>query len=142
MPILGFINNVLRSDPEAPQKYGALNMTVSLAPFIMRYPDVKDGMEQFLMQHVLPCFGAPEPYLRAVACEVLSAVEKVGVKWSNEQVCGTMRYAMGTHRLTFPQNLLHHFTAVAAAMSDDELPVKVHAILALTQMIIVHESSP
>jgi len=27
-------------------------------------------------------------------------------------------------------------------MSHDELPVKVHAILALTQMIIVHESSP
>jgi hypothetical protein len=26
-------------------------------------------------------------------------------------------------------------------MSDDELPVKVHSILALTQMIIVHESS-
>jgi len=92
MPILGFINNVLRSSPEAPQKYGALNMTVSLAPFIMRYPDVKDGMEQFLVQHVLPCFSAPEPYLRAVACEVLSAVEKVGVKWTNEQVRGTIRY--------------------------------------------------
>jgi len=27
-------------------------------------------------------------------------------------------------------------------MSDDELPVKVHSILALTQMIVVHESSP
>ena len=61
-------------------------MTVSLAPFIMRHPDVKDGMEQFLMEHVLPCFGAPEPYLRAVACEVLCAVEKVGVKWTGEQV--------------------------------------------------------
>lgn len=92
MPILGFINNVLRSNPEAPQKYGALSMTVSLAPFIMRYPDVKDGMEQFLVQHVLSCFNAPEPYLRAVACEVLCAVEKVGVKWSNEQVRGTMHY--------------------------------------------------
>lgn len=85
-PILTFINNVLRSNPEAPRKYGALNMTVSLAPFIMRHPDVKDGMEQFLMEHVLPCFGAPEPYLRAVACEVLCAVEKVGVKWTGEQV--------------------------------------------------------
>ena len=87
MSILGFINNVLRSNPEASQKYGALNMTVSLAPFIMRHPEVKDGMEQFLMQHVLPCFNDPEPYLRAVACEVLCAVEKIGVKWSNEQVC-------------------------------------------------------
>jgi len=90
MPILSFINNVLRSNPKAPQKYGALNMTVALAPFIMRHPEVKDGMEQFLVQHALPCFGAPEPYLRAVACEVLCAVEKVGVKWSNEQVRETI----------------------------------------------------
>jgi len=92
MPILTFINNVLRSNPEAPQKYGALNMTVGLAPFIMRHPEVKDGMEQFLAQHVLPSFTAPEPYLRAVACEVLSAVEKVGVKWSNEQVRRVIRH--------------------------------------------------
>ena len=49
---------------------------------------------------------------------------------------------MGNRQLIPSQNLLHHFTAVAAAMSDDELPVKVHSILALTQMIIVHESSP
>jgi hypothetical protein len=89
-PILTIINNVLRSNPEPSRKYGALNMTVSLAPFIMRHPDVKDGMEQFLMEHVLPCFGSPEPYLRAVACEVLCAVEKVGVKWSDEQVCRAM----------------------------------------------------
>jgi hypothetical protein len=88
IPILAFINNVLRSNPEPAQKYGALNMTVSLAPFIMRHPDVKDEMEQFLIQNVSPCFGAPEPYLRAVACEVLCAVEKVGVKWTNEQVRG------------------------------------------------------
>ena len=91
MPILTFINEVLRSNPAPPQKYGALNMTVSLAPFIMRHPEVKDSMEQFLMTHVFPCFSAPEPYLRAVACEVLCAVEKVGVKWTNEQVRGTIR---------------------------------------------------
>lgn len=90
MPILDIVHKVLRSNPEPPQKYGALNMTVCLAPFIMRHPDVKDNMEQFLMQHVLPCFGAPEPYLRAVACEVLCAVERVGVKWTNEQVCRTV----------------------------------------------------
>jgi len=92
MPTLTFINNVLSSNPKAPQKYGALNMTVSLAPFIMRHPDVKDSMEQFLVRHVLPCFSAPEPYLHAVACEVLCAVEKVGVKWSNEQVRRATHY--------------------------------------------------
>ena len=96
VPILTFINHVLRSNPDAPQKYGALNMTVALSPFIMRHPDFKDGMEQFLVQHALPCFGAPEPYLRAVACEVLCAVEKVGVKWSNEQVRGTVHHTSRT----------------------------------------------
>jgi importin-7 len=139
MPILTIINNVLQSNPKSPQKYGALNMTVSLAPFIMRHPDVKDNMEQFLMQHVLPCFSAPEPYLRAVACEVLCAVERVGVKWTDDQVCRTTRH--GELSANPLQNLRHHFTAVAAAMSDEELPVKVHSILALTQMITAHESS-
>ena len=108
MPVLSFINNVLRSNPKAPQKYGALNMTVALSPFIMRHPDVKDGMEQFLVQHVLPCFGAPEPYLRAVACEVLCAVEKVGVKWSNEEVCGAIHYisqSVNPLRRTFASTL-------------------------------------
>ena len=92
MPILTFINNVLRSNPEAPKKYGALSMTVTLAPFIMRHPEVRDSMEQFLVQHVLPCFNAPEPYLRAVACESVNSFEKVGVKWSNEQVRGTIHW--------------------------------------------------
>ena len=39
------------------------------------------------------------------------------------------------------QNLHHNFTAVVAAMADNELPVKVHSNLALTQMITIHESS-
>lgn len=121
MPVIAIINNVLRSNPKAPQKYGALNMTVSLAPFIMRHPDVKDGMEQFLVENVLPCFSAPEPYLHAVACEVICAVEKVGVDWKSEQ------------------NLHSHFTALGGAMAHEELPVKVHATLALTQMIVLHE---
>ena len=51
------------------------------------------------------------------------------------------RLAASSCRLIGLQNLHLHFTAVAAAMSDEELPVKVHAILALTQMIIIHESS-
>ena len=52
--------------PAAPQRYGALNMTAALGPFIMRHPEVKGNMEQFLLQHVLPEFAAPEPYMRAV----------------------------------------------------------------------------
>lgn len=56
------------SKPAAPQRYGALNMTAALGPFIMRHPDVKGNMEQFMIQNVLPEFTATEPYMRAVVC--------------------------------------------------------------------------
>ncbi|KAI0632293.1 ARM repeat-containing protein [Trametes polyzona] len=117
LPVLAFINRVLQSKPDAPQRYGALNMTAALGPFIMRHPDVKGNMEQFLIQHVLPEFTATEPYMRAVACEVLGTVIKAGFKFSNEQ------------------HLHQHFTAVAAAIDDPELPVRVHACLALVEMV-------
>lgn len=41
-------------------------MTAALGPFIMRHPDVQGNMENFLVQHVLPEFSSPEPYLRAI----------------------------------------------------------------------------
>ncbi|GJE91719.1 ARM repeat-containing protein [Phanerochaete sordida] len=122
MPILGFINRVLGSKPPAPQRFGALNMTAALGHFIMRHPDVKNNMEQFLMEHVVGEFTAPEPYMRAIACEVLGTVEKSGLRWTNEQ------------------NLRSHFTALAACLDDPELPVRVHAALALTEMVTNHES--
>lgn len=50
----------------APQRFGALNMTAALGPFIMRHPLVKDSMEQFMLQHVFAEFTVPEPYLRAI----------------------------------------------------------------------------
>lgn len=48
------------------QKFGALNITSALGPFIMRHPEVKGNMEEFMMQHVLPEFTASEPYMRAI----------------------------------------------------------------------------
>lgn len=85
MPILGFINTVLRSyalslpilyilvltrpyprSAAPPQKFGALNMTAALGPWMMRHPDVKNNMEAFVMQFVTPEFGAQEAYLRAI----------------------------------------------------------------------------
>ena len=52
--------------PAAPQRFGALNMTAALGHFIMRHPDVKNSMEQFLVSHVLPEFTVQEPYMRAI----------------------------------------------------------------------------
>ena len=46
-------------------------MTAALGAFIMHHPDVKDSMEQFLMQHVLPEYTATEPYMRAIVSYTL-----------------------------------------------------------------------
>ncbi|KAG6854284.1 hypothetical protein C0991_008532 [Blastosporella zonata] len=122
MPILGFINTVLRSNSAPPQRFGALNMTAALAPWMMRHPDVKGNMEAFVLQFVTPEFSSPEPYLRAIACEVVGTVTKAGMTWSNEE------------------HLSANFRAVAAALDHPEVPVKVNAALAITELIVTHES--
>ncbi|KAJ7075775.1 armadillo-type protein [Mycena belliarum] len=122
MPILGFINSVLRSNAPTPQRFGALNMTAALGPWIMRHPDVSGNMEQFILQFVTPEFTSSEGYMRAIACEVVGTVTKEGLKWSSEE------------------HLNVHFRAVAAGLDDPEFPVRVQAALALTEMIILHDS--
>lgn len=50
------------------QKFGALNMTAALGPWIMRHPEVKNKMEQFMLQFVKPVLmdGNTEAYIRAI----------------------------------------------------------------------------
>ncbi|KAJ7069358.1 armadillo-type protein [Mycena amicta] len=122
MPILGFVNGVLRSNASPSQRFGALNMTAALGPWIMRHPDVAPSMEQFVLQFVTPEFTRPEGYLRAIACEVVGTVTKEGLTWSSEE------------------NLSVNFRAVATALDDPEFVVRVQAALALTELIIVHDS--
>jgi hypothetical protein len=43
-------------------------MMSALGPFIVRHPDVKGSIEQFMVQYVLPGFTSQEPYLRSVVC--------------------------------------------------------------------------
>ncbi|KAL4081168.1 armadillo-type protein [Scleroderma citrinum] len=124
-PMLTFIHSVLlrtNPRPSPPEVFGALNMTAVLGPFMMRHPDVKGGMEQFLLQHVFPAFTAGEPYLRSIACEVLGTVVKNGMQWTSSE------------------NLEAHSRAVAVALDDPELPVRVQAALALTKMAEVYDS--
>ena len=68
----GYSDSFLVRKPAAPQRFGALNMTAALGHLIMRHPDVKNSMEQFLVQHVLPEFSASEPYVRAIVGNDLS----------------------------------------------------------------------
>lgn len=41
-------------------------MTAALGPWMLAHPDVKNKMEQFVMQFVVPEYLSSEPYLRAV----------------------------------------------------------------------------
>ncbi|EKM79672.1 hypothetical protein AGABI1DRAFT_74786 [Agaricus bisporus var. burnettii JB137-S8] len=123
LPILGFINQVLGSNASPEQKFGALNMTAALGPWIMRHPEVKNKMEQFMLQFVKPVLmdGNTEAYIRAIALEILGTVTKAGLTWSNKQ------------------DLEDHYRVTFAALDHPELPVRVQAALALTEMVLVHE---
>ncbi|EJC98943.1 ARM repeat-containing protein [Fomitiporia mediterranea MF3/22] len=122
MPILQFINSVLESNAAPSQKFGALNMTAALGPFMMRHPQVRPNVEQFVVQHVFPEFNSSLAYMRSVAVEVIGTIEKNDMYWSNEA------------------NLVTASRAVAAALDDPELPVRVQAALSLTEMVTSHDS--
>jgi hypothetical protein len=78
------------------------------------------------------------------ACEVLGTVDKAGITWSNEEVRNHPsffnKYRVRLTLVIIIQNLNLHFRAVAAASDDPEFPVRVQAALALTEMVIAHES--
>ncbi|TDL17754.1 ARM repeat-containing protein [Rickenella mellea] len=122
MPILGFINSVLESNAAPPQKFGALTMTHALGAYIMRHSQVRPNIEQFIVRHVFPEFQSSHAYMRAVACDVIGTVEKNGMEWSNDE------------------NLATASRAVANALNDPELPVRVQAALALTELVTSHKS--
>lgn len=66
------LNVPCSSNAAPPQKFGALNIMAALGPFIMRHPEVKGSMEDFMMRHVLPEFTASEPYMRAIVSQCLA----------------------------------------------------------------------
>ncbi|THU92451.1 ARM repeat-containing protein [Dendrothele bispora CBS 962.96] len=123
MPILGFVNNILRNPTSPPhQRFGALNMTAALGPWIMKHPSVKGDMEEFCMRFVYPELVGREGWMKAIACEVIGTLTKSGMEWKNGE------------------NLNKTFHGVARALDDPEFPVRVQAALALTEMILIHET--
>ncbi|CAA7262814.1 unnamed protein product [Cyclocybe aegerita] len=122
LPILQFITSILRSHGPAEQRFGALNMTAALGRQIMLHPEAKNNMEQFMLQYVSPELESSEPFLRAIALEILGTLTKQGLVWSSEDI------------------LSKHFQATFRALDDPEFPVRVQAALALTEMIIASDS--
>ncbi|KAH7322034.1 ARM repeat-containing protein [Rhizoctonia solani] len=117
-PMLNFIQSILGNPASTPQnRFGAHRMTACLAGVIMEHPDAKGVMETYVVSHVLPEFRSEHAYLRAVACELVTALMR--------------------HRFEFTEetNLEQLSTQVVNAFDDPELPVRLHAALALTELI-------
>ncbi|KAJ7658554.1 hypothetical protein B0H14DRAFT_3540563 [Mycena olivaceomarginata] len=116
MPILGFIRR------PRPQRFGALNMTAALGPWIMRHPDVGGNTEQFLLQfcdaRVFERGGVYAGYCASAQSSAPSPKE--GLQWSSDEHLNV------TSR------------AVAAALDDPEFPVRAQA--ARTEMVLLHDS--
>ena len=64
-------------------------------------------------------------------------MEKTGFQWKSEDVRNTtFGYDAFSH---IAQAMRSHFTSLAACLEDAELPVRVQAALALTEMITQHD---
>lgn len=66
-------------------------------------------------------------------------MEKSGFQWKNENV-GRRPPSIIPLLTGCIQALRSHFTALVACLDDAELPVRVQAALALTEMVTQHES--
>ncbi|KAG9122758.1 hypothetical protein FRC07_000720 [Ceratobasidium sp. 392] len=117
-PMLNFINSVLGNPNSTPQsRFGAHRMTACLASVIMEHPEAKSVMENFVVTHILPEFESGHAYLRAVAYELVTALMRQNFEFSQSE------------------NLERLSRSVVHAIDDPELPVRLHAALALAELI-------
>lgn len=66
MPVLEFINRILRETPSPEDKYAALNMIVALSATIMHNDTVRSAMEEFLVNFVYPEFSSQFGFMREI----------------------------------------------------------------------------
>lgn len=126
MHILTFTNELLtkylETSPEqrnGKEKDGALNIVGCLSNEILEKQAVASMMEPFFVTHVFPEFDSPFPFLRARACNITQQFS--GFDFAGDENMSTL------------------YNKLLGCLKDNELPVKVHAALAL-QPLIRHES--
>ena len=119
-PTLQFITSVLNAYPEqatARQFDGALKMCISISSTMVNQEGVKDKLDAFLVQHVLPALKSPEPFLRLRACAAVQTFDQAGLKWTtNESLEMALRGVMD-------------------CIMDPELPVRVQAASAMGELV-------
>ncbi|XP_060875593.1 importin-7 isoform X2 [Metopolophium dirhodum] len=113
-----FIVGVITSNDATPsQKDGALYMLGALADVIFKKDMYKDQVGSMLYQHVFPVFSSPHGHLRARASWFIQHICEI--KISNDNVWKDLA--------TLCSNAL---------LTDEELPVKVQAGLAIQALLI------
>ena len=123
MHTLEFVNRELIHYQQAPldqknpiRKEAALRMIGSLSHMILNDKcEIKPMMEEFFAAHVLPELTSPHGYLRARACEMLNRFAEIDFENQN--------------------NMAITYDGVMKCLTEQELPVRVEAALALQPLI-------
>ncbi|WFD01157.1 Nonsense-mediated mRNA decay protein 5 [Malassezia yamatoensis] len=119
-PTLQFITSVLNAYPEnasARQLDGALRMSIAISSTMVNQETVKDNLDAFFVQHVLPLLKSSEAFLRLRACAAIQTFDQAGLKWqSHESLESALRGVMD-------------------CIMDTELPVRVQAASAIGELV-------
>ncbi|XP_065176785.1 importin-7-like [Sycon ciliatum] len=115
--VMEFCSQVLMKTDNPRHKDGALHLVGICHESILKKKALRQIMEpQLLVAHVVPSFTAPEGFRRARACWVLRMFS--GLKLSQDTLTACVQFVL--HSLT----------------SENELPVKIEAALALQDFLI------
>ena len=116
--VQGLTTYAMQSDPAQKNyafKDGALFAIGSIGPVLKKKPRYRNTLEDMLSNHVLMEFSNPVGFLRARACWVYGMFADI--------------------KFRFPNNLLAALESVVKCLADPELPVRVHAALALRRFL-------
>lgn len=117
---LSFITQVLNAYPEqcTPRQFdGGLRMCLTICQTMVNHESVKDKLDAFFQQHVLPTLKSPHAFLRLRACAVVQSFDHAGMKWQSSQTLETA------------------FRGVMDCIMDAELPVRVQAAEAMGELV-------
>lgn len=78
-------------------------------------------MQDFFVSYVFPEFSSPIPHLRVRALDMVEKFEEVDMAWPDSE------------------QLVKMFKMVMTCMTDDHLPVRVQAALALPELVRYEE---
>ena len=124
MPLLNNVNQIVAAYPaerSAREKDGALRMLSCLAPLVVKTKGIGNMMQDFFISYVFPEFSSKVGHLRVRALDMVEKFEEADMEWPDSK------------RLT------EMFNMVMVCVTDEALPVRVQAALALPELVRYNE---